>query len=95
MRKFAEFTSDKLLYQRIRHSRHRNRYRYLNLEDVLSSAQLTFLESKDYVIRPHPVNRNVRSVMCDNKFELFVDTDVLTERDDTIITLLFDNVSFR
>ena len=74
MRKFAEFTSGKLLYQRIRHSRHRNRYRYLNLEDVLSSAQLFFLESK---------------------FELFVDTDVLTERDDIIIALLFDNVRFR
>jgi hypothetical protein len=95
MRKFAEFTSGKLLYQRIRHSRHRNRYRYLNLEDVLSSAQLSFLESKACVIRPHPENRNARSVMCDNKFELFVDTDMLTEREDIIIALMFDNVRFR
>jgi hypothetical protein len=92
MRKFAEFTSSVLVYHTTRHGRHRSQYRYLNFGDALSLAQLTFLESKDYVIRPHP--RNKRCV-ADNRFELFVDTDVLTERDDTIITLLFDNVRFR
>jgi hypothetical protein len=92
MQKFAEFTSSVLVYQKIRSSLNRNKYRYINFNDVLSPAQLTFLESKDYVIRPHPQNKHF---VTDNRFELFVDTDVLTERDDTIITLLFDNVSFR
>jgi hypothetical protein len=94
MQKFAEFTSASLRYYRTQNRRSRSQYQFINLEDVLSLAQLTFLESKDYVIRPHPQNDRVAN-WRDNKYELFMDTDVLTERDDTIITLLFDNVSFR
>jgi hypothetical protein len=91
MRKFAEFTSKALIYTKSTHHR-RSRYRFCNLEDALSPAQLTFLENKYYKIRPHPQNK--RSGV-ENKFELFFDTSTLTERDDTIITLLFDNARFR
>lgn len=94
MQKFAEFKSGVLICQRIRRRHQRFQYRFVNLAEVLSPAQLSFLESKDYTMRPHPRNGLYRSSQ-DNRFELFVDNNVLTERDDTIISLLFDSSDFR
>jgi hypothetical protein len=92
MLKLAEFTSDTLIYHKLRHNR-RYRYEFININEVLSAAQLFFLESKNYHIRPHPSNS--RKPNNSRVYELFFEADSLTELDDTIICLLFDNARFK